>query len=248
MHQNHVHMWCTAPSLCPCLSYCSKPAVHCVITHKLQVPPPSPAGKYAMRDLVNRLPGGNTTLLSDETVASICCTLHEVTSKNMENAKALADTGGIKKLVDITKGRGDRWGCRRTRLLKCFPEHWSTQQEQLQPLGRWQCVPWSLTSRWSNAAAAIFSLLYTQYDSRLKCIKDSLLHQSCCLVLTTMNSCSEMHNKVWLFSRYSVKVVKAAAQVLNTLWLYRDLRPIYKKVHSVCLMLHVSMILWLYFK
>uniref|UniRef100_A0A3P9NRW7 Plakophilin 4 n=1 Tax=Poecilia reticulata TaxID=8081 RepID=A0A3P9NRW7_POERE len=93
-------------------------------------------GKYAMRDLVNRLPGGNTTLLSDETVAAICCTLHEVTSKNMENAKALADTGGIKKLVDITKGRGDR---------------------------------------------------------------------------------------------YSVKVVKAAAQVLNTLWLYKDLRPIYKK-------------------
>lgn len=67
-----------------------------------------PTGKYAMRDLVNRLPGGNTNLLSDETVAAICCTLHEVTSKNMENAKALADTGGIEKLVNITKGRGDR--------------------------------------------------------------------------------------------------------------------------------------------
>ncbi|KAG7464094.1 hypothetical protein MATL_G00183670 [Megalops atlanticus] len=93
-------------------------------------------GKYAMRDLVNRLPGGNTTLLSDETVAAICCTLHEVTSKNMENAKALADTGGIEKLVNITKGRGER---------------------------------------------------------------------------------------------YSMKVVKAAAQVLNTLWQYRDLRAIYKK-------------------
>ncbi|KAM6978479.1 plakophilin-4 isoform 5-T5 [Tautogolabrus adspersus] len=93
-------------------------------------------GKYAMRDLVNRLPGGNTTLLSDETVAAICCTLHEVTSKNMENAKALADTGGIEKLVNITKGKGDR---------------------------------------------------------------------------------------------YSMKVVKAAAQVLNTLWQYRDLRTIYKK-------------------
>lgn len=61
-----------------------------------------------MRDLVNRLPGGNTTQLSDETMAAICCTLHEVTSKNMENAKALADTGGIEKLVDITKSRGDR--------------------------------------------------------------------------------------------------------------------------------------------
>uniref|UniRef100_A0A674EUN3 Plakophilin 4 n=1 Tax=Salmo trutta TaxID=8032 RepID=A0A674EUN3_SALTR len=93
-------------------------------------------GKYAMRDLVNRLPGGDTSLLSDETVAAICCTLHEVTSKNMENAKALADTGGIEKLFNITKGRGER---------------------------------------------------------------------------------------------YSMKVVKAAAQVLNTLWQYRDLRTIYKK-------------------
>lgn len=66
-------------------------------------------GKYAMRDLVNRLPGGNgPSVLSDETVAAICCALHEVTSKNMENAKALADTGGIEKLVNITKGRGDR--------------------------------------------------------------------------------------------------------------------------------------------
>lgn len=62
-----------------------------------------------MRDLVNRLPGGNgPNILSDDTVAAICCALHEVTSKNMENAKALADTGGIEKLVNITKGRGDR--------------------------------------------------------------------------------------------------------------------------------------------
>lgn len=72
-----------------------------------------------MRDLVNRLPGGNTTLLSDETVSAICCTLHEVTSKNMENAKALADTGGIEKLVNITKGRGDRCATA-ARLPKLF--------------------------------------------------------------------------------------------------------------------------------
>ncbi|KFP37772.1 Plakophilin-4 [Chlamydotis macqueenii] len=101
-------------------------------------------GKYAMRDLVNRLPGGNgPSILSDETVAAICCALHEVTSKNMENAKALADTGGIEKLVNITKGR-----------VTC-------------------------------------NILY--------------------------------------FLRSSLKVVKAAAQVLNTLWQYRDLRSIYKK-------------------
>lgn len=63
-------------------------------------------GKYAMRDLVNRLPGGSPSVLSDDTVASVCCTLHEVTSRNMENAKALADSGGIERLVDIGKGRG----------------------------------------------------------------------------------------------------------------------------------------------
>ncbi|NXM59279.1 PKP4 protein, partial [Illadopsis cleaveri] len=104
-------------------------------------------GKYAMRDLVNRLPGGNgPSILSDETVAAICCALHEVTSKNMENAKALADTGGIEKLVNITKGRGDR----------------QVGSKDLPELS-------------------------------------------------------------------SLKVVKAAAQVLNTLWQYRDLRSIYKK-------------------
>lgn len=59
-----------------------------------------------MRDLVNRLPGSSPSTLSDDTVASVCCTLHEVTSRNMENAKALADSGGIEKLVDISKGRG----------------------------------------------------------------------------------------------------------------------------------------------
>ncbi|XP_007572530.1 plakophilin-4-like isoform X1 [Poecilia formosa] len=93
-------------------------------------------GKYAMRDLVNRLPGGTPSVLSDDTVASVCCTLHEVTSRNMENAKALADSGGIEKLVDISKGRG---------------------------------------------------------------------------------------------KGYSMKVVKAAAQVLNTLWQYRELRSLYKQ-------------------
>ncbi|KAL7890661.1 hypothetical protein AOLI_G00001370 [Acnodon oligacanthus] len=93
-------------------------------------------GKYAMPDLVTRLPGHGPSLLSDETVAAVCCALHEVTSRNMENARALAQAGGIDKLVSISRGRGER---------------------------------------------------------------------------------------------YSMKVVKAAAQVLNTLWQYRDLRNFYKK-------------------
>ena len=40
-----------------------------------------------MRDLVHRLPG----------------------TKNMENAKALRDAGGIEKLVGISKSKGDKY-------------------------------------------------------------------------------------------------------------------------------------------
>uniref|UniRef100_A0A4W3GG78 Catenin (cadherin-associated protein), delta 2a n=1 Tax=Callorhinchus milii TaxID=7868 RepID=A0A4W3GG78_CALMI len=103
-------------------------------------------GKYAMRDLVHRLPGGSvgntgtsTTVskpISDETITAICCALHEVITKNMENAKALRDAGGIEKLIGIAKSKGDK---------------------------------------------------------------------------------------------HSPKVVKAASQVLNSMWQYRDLRSLYKK-------------------
>ena len=62
-----------------------------------------------MRDLVNRLPGGTgPSVLSDETTVAICCALRKVTGKNMKNAKALADSGRIEKLTNMTKGRGDR--------------------------------------------------------------------------------------------------------------------------------------------
>lgn len=73
-----------------------------------------PKGKYAMRDLVHRLPGGNNSnnaaskAMSDDTVTAVCCTLHEVITKNMENAKALRDAGGIEKLVGISKSKGDK--------------------------------------------------------------------------------------------------------------------------------------------
>uniref|UniRef100_A0A803VXP7 Catenin delta 2 n=1 Tax=Ficedula albicollis TaxID=59894 RepID=A0A803VXP7_FICAL len=72
-------------------------------------------GKYAMRDLVHRLPGANNSnssaskAMSDDTVTAICCTLHEVITKNMENAKALRDAGGIEKLVGISKSKGDKY-------------------------------------------------------------------------------------------------------------------------------------------
>uniref|UniRef100_A0A8C9RKE2 Catenin (cadherin-associated protein), delta 2a n=1 Tax=Scleropages formosus TaxID=113540 RepID=A0A8C9RKE2_SCLFO len=76
-------------------------------------------GKYAMRDLVHRLPGNSssgtatttsatttvtaTKTMSDDTVTAICCALHEVITKNMENAKALRDAGGIEKLIGIAR-------------------------------------------------------------------------------------------------------------------------------------------------
>ncbi|XP_067385431.1 catenin delta-2b isoform X9 [Channa argus] len=118
-------------------------------------------GKYAMRDLVHRLPGGsnnnNTSgggvggvgstnsgglvgkTMSDDTITAICCALHEVITKNMENTKALRDAGGIEKLIGIARSKGDK-------------------------------IP-----------------------------------------------------------RHSPKVVKAASQVLNSMWQYRDLRSLYKK-------------------
>ncbi|KAM7378803.1 hypothetical protein PAMP_004401 [Pampus punctatissimus] len=117
-------------------------------------------GKYAMRDLVHRLPGGSNNnnsssgggggstnssslvgkTMSDDTITAICCALHEVITKNMENTKALRDAGGIEKLIGIARSKGDK---------------------------------------------------------------------------------------------HSPKVVKAASQVLNSMWQYRDLRSLYKKYHFV---------------
>uniref|UniRef100_A0AAZ3PDE6 Catenin (cadherin-associated protein), delta 2a n=1 Tax=Oncorhynchus tshawytscha TaxID=74940 RepID=A0AAZ3PDE6_ONCTS len=70
-------------------------------------------GKYAMRDLVHRLPGTGGPMapgktMSDDTITAICCALHEVITKNMENAKALRDAGGIEKLIGIARSKGDK--------------------------------------------------------------------------------------------------------------------------------------------
>uniref|UniRef100_A0A3Q2Z3C4 Catenin (cadherin-associated protein), delta 2b n=1 Tax=Hippocampus comes TaxID=109280 RepID=A0A3Q2Z3C4_HIPCM len=83
-------------------------------------------GKYAMRDLIHRLPGSSSSnnnapssgtlstpgpaskAMSDDTVTAICCALHEVITKNMENAKALRDAGGIEKLIGIARSKGEK--------------------------------------------------------------------------------------------------------------------------------------------
>ena len=48
---------------------------------------PSPAGKYAMRDLVQKLPSGSQQqdqATSDDTVAAVLATLNEVIKKSAE--------------------------------------------------------------------------------------------------------------------------------------------------------------------
>ncbi|XP_067309730.1 catenin delta-2b isoform X10 [Pseudorasbora parva] len=112
-------------------------------------------GKYAMRDLVHRLPGGNNNngtgsskSMSDDTITAICCALHEVITKNMENTKALRDAGGIEKLIGIARSKGDNLGDQKTSFKNI---------------------------------------------------------------------------------QHTPKVVKAASQVLNSMWQYRDLRSLYKK-------------------
>lgn len=46
--------------------------------------------------------------MSDDTITAICCALHEVITKNMENTKALRDAGGIEKLIGIARSKGDK--------------------------------------------------------------------------------------------------------------------------------------------
>lgn len=91
-----------------------------------------------MRDLVNRLPGGSPSVLSDDTVASVCCTLHEVTSRNMENAKALADSGGIEKLVNISKGRGK--GCESLLFLRVLKITFQAIKSEMLGFVKCHCV------------------------------------------------------------------------------------------------------------
>lgn len=52
--------------------------------------------------------GPPSKTMSDDTVTAICCALHEVITKNMENAKALRDAGGIEKLIGIARSKGDK--------------------------------------------------------------------------------------------------------------------------------------------
>lgn len=63
-------------------------------------------GKYAMRDLIQKLPSGNNQHdqgTSDDTIAAVLATLNEVIKKNAEFARSLVDANGVDRLLNITK-------------------------------------------------------------------------------------------------------------------------------------------------
>ena len=65
-------------------------------------------GKYAMPDLVNKLSSGQTdqdSPSSDDTIAAVLATLHEVISNNADFVRSLYEAGGLNKLTYIVRNR-----------------------------------------------------------------------------------------------------------------------------------------------
>ncbi|RWS29674.1 armadillo repeat protein deleted in velo-cardio-facial syndrome-like protein [Leptotrombidium deliense] len=65
-------------------------------------------GKYAMRDLVSKLPNGNQQHdggTSDDTIAAVLATLNEVISNNADFAKSLVEADGMERLLFIIKNK-----------------------------------------------------------------------------------------------------------------------------------------------
>ncbi|XP_054279564.1 catenin delta-2 isoform X4 [Macrosteles quadrilineatus] len=65
-------------------------------------------GKYAMRDLVQKLPSGTPQHdqgTSDDTIAAVLATLNEVIKKNAEFSRSLLEAGGVERLMNITRQR-----------------------------------------------------------------------------------------------------------------------------------------------
>lgn len=72
-------------------------------------------GKYAMKDLVSKLPNGNPQHdygTSDDTIAAVLATLNEVISKNADFAKSLLEANGMERLLFITKNKNNKFSPR----------------------------------------------------------------------------------------------------------------------------------------
>lgn len=71
-------------------------------------------GKYAMRDLVQKLPSGNAQHdqnTSDDTITAVLATINEVIKKNPEFARSLLDAGGVDRLLNITRRKEHYTSC-----------------------------------------------------------------------------------------------------------------------------------------
>jgi len=65
-------------------------------------------GKYAMRDLVQKLPSGNPQRdvgTSDDTISAVLATLNEVIKKHPEFSRSLMEAGGVDRLMNVTRQR-----------------------------------------------------------------------------------------------------------------------------------------------
>ncbi|KAI1280908.1 Catenin delta-2 [Halotydeus destructor] len=72
-------------------------------------------GKYAMKDLVSKLPNGNAQHdygTSDDTIAAVLATLNEVVSKNADFAKSLLEAQGMERLLNIVKNKNNKFSAR----------------------------------------------------------------------------------------------------------------------------------------
>ncbi|KAK2713352.1 hypothetical protein QYM36_009275, partial [Artemia franciscana] len=64
--------------------------------------------KYAMRDLVQKLPTGNASqdqATSDETISAVLATLNEVIKKNAEFSRSLLEAEGVPRLINLARPR-----------------------------------------------------------------------------------------------------------------------------------------------
>ncbi|XP_068148075.1 catenin delta-2 [Drosophila tropicalis] len=71
-------------------------------------------GKYAMRDLVQKLPSGNAQHdqnTSDDTITAVLATINEVIKKNPEFSRSLLDAGGVDRLMNITRRKEKYTSC-----------------------------------------------------------------------------------------------------------------------------------------
>ena len=72
-------------------------------------------GKYAMKDLVSKLPNGNAQHdygTSDDTIAAVLATLNEVIAKNADFAKSLLEASGMERLSFIIKNKNNKFSPR----------------------------------------------------------------------------------------------------------------------------------------